>query len=116
MRIGCSGSHQQTRKALILCGKRLTRYVSQLVGIRPGEKIHEEMITPSDSYNTYDLGKYYTILPTVTPWDLEEFKNAHNAKQVPEGFSYNSGDNDEWETLESLRELIVHHVDKTFKV
>ena len=87
-----------------------------VVGIRPGEKIHEEMITPSDSYNTYDLGKYYTILPTVTPWDLEEFKTAHNAKQVPEGFSYNSGDNEEWETVESLRELISKHVNPTFKV
>ena len=87
-----------------------------VVGIRPGEKIHEEMITPSDSYNTYDLGKYYTILPTITPWDLEEFKSAHNAKQVPEGFSYNSGDNEEWETVDSLRELISEHVDSTFKV
>jgi len=87
-----------------------------VVGIRPGEKIHEEMITPSDSYNTYDLGKYYTILPTVTPWDLEEFKSAHNAKQVPEGFSYNSGDNEKWETVDSLRELISEHVDPTFKV
>ena len=87
-----------------------------LVGIRPGEKIHEEMITPSDSYNTYDLGKYYTILPTVTPWDLEEFKTAHNAKQVPEGFSYNSGDNEEWETVDSLRKLIPEYVDPTFKV
>ena len=87
-----------------------------VVGIRPGEKIHEEMITPSDSYNTYDLGKYYTILPTVTPWDLEEFKSIHNAKQVPEGFSYNSGDNEEWDTIESLRELILEHVDPTFKL
>ena len=87
-----------------------------VVGIRPGEKIHEEMITPSDSYNTYDLGKYYTILPTVTPWDLEEFKSVHNAEQVPEGFSYNSGDNEEWETVESLRELISEHVDSTFEV
>lgn len=87
-----------------------------VVGIRPGEKIHEEMITPSDSYNTYDLGKYYTILPTVTPWNLEEFKTAHNAKQVPEGFSYNSGDNEEWETVDSLRVLISEHVDPTFKV
>jgi len=87
-----------------------------VVGIRPGEKIHEEMITPSESYNTYDLGKYYTILPTVTPWDLEEFKSAHNAKQVPEGFSYNSGDNEKWETVDSLRELISEHVDPTFKV
>ena len=87
-----------------------------VVGIRPGEKIHEEMITPSDSYNTYDLGKYYTILPTVTPWDLKEFKTTHNAKQVAEGFSYNSGDNEEWETVDSLRELISEHVDPTFKV
>jgi UDP-N-acetylglucosamine 4,6-dehydratase (inverting) len=87
-----------------------------VIGIRPGEKIHEEMITPSDSYNTYDLGKYYTILPTVTPWDLEEFKNTHNAKQVPEGFSYNSGDNKEWETVDSLRDLISKHVDPTFTV
>ena len=43
------------------------------VGIRPGEKIHEEMITPSDSYNTYDLGKYYTI-STITPWDKRNSK------------------------------------------
>lgn len=86
-----------------------------VVGIRPGEKIHEEMITPSDSYNTYDLGKYYTILPTVTPWDLEKFISTHNAKRVPKGFSYNSGNNQEWETVESLRELIVKHVDPTFK-
>ena len=69
------------------------------------------MITPSDSYNTYDLGKYYTILPTVMPWDIEEFKKAHNAIRVPEGFSYNSGDNKEWETVKSLRDLIKIHVD-----
>ena len=87
-----------------------------VVGIRPGEKIHEEMITSSDSYNTYDLGKYYTILPTVTPWNLEEFKSAHNAQQVPEGFSYNSADNEERETVDSLRKLISEHVDSTFKV
>lgn len=87
-----------------------------IVGIRPGEKIHEEMITPSDSYNTYDLGKYYTILPTETPWDINEFISAHNANQVKEGFCYNSGDNEKWETIESLRTMIVEHVDPTFKV
>ena len=86
------------------------------IGIRPGEKIHEEMITPSDSYNTYDLGKYYTILPTIPPWDLEEFIKAFNARKVPKGFSYNSGTNKEWETITSLRELIRQHVDSTFKV
>jgi len=85
-----------------------------IVGIRPGEKIHEEMITPSDSYNTYDLGKYYVILPTITPWKIENFKEHFKAKAVPEGFSYNSGTNQEWESVDSLRELIVKHVDVNF--
>ena len=87
-----------------------------IIGIRPGEKVHEEMITPSDSYNTYDLGKYYVILPTITPWKIENFMEHFGAKEVPEGFSYNSGTNEEWETIDSLRELISKHVDPTFKV
>lgn len=77
-----------------------------VVGIRPGEKIHEEMITTSDSFYTYDLGKYYAILPSVPRWNLEEFIRHFNAVKVPEGFSYNSGQNSEWETVESLRNLI----------
>jgi UDP-N-acetylglucosamine 4,6-dehydratase (inverting) len=85
------------------------------VGLRPGEKIHEEMITASDSFYTYDLGKYYTILPSETNWSLEDFKEKMNAKKVPEGFSYNSGENTEWETIDSLRNLIIKHVDPTFK-
>ena len=86
------------------------------VGIRPGEKLHEAMITSSDSYNTYDLGKYYTILPTTLNWDLEEFIKTFGAKKVPGGFRYNSGENDEWETVESLRTLIKEHVDSNFSV
>jgi UDP-N-acetylglucosamine 4,6-dehydratase (inverting) len=86
----------------------------KIIGIRPGEKIHEEMITASDSFNTYDLGKYYTILPTVPNWDLEEFKALFKAEKVPVGFSYNSGDNTEWVSAEDLREFIVKHVDPTF--
>lgn len=86
-----------------------------VVGIRPGEKVHEEMITPSDSFYTYDLGKYYTILPATHKWSLEEFKTKFNAKLVEEGFAYNSGDNTEWETVESLRTLIREHVDSTFE-
>lgn len=86
------------------------------VGIRPGEKLHEAMITSSDSYNTYDLGKYYTILPTVLNWDLDEFIKVFGAQKVPEGFRYNSGENDEWETVESLRTLIKEHVDPNFSV
>ncbi|NDI97596.1 UDP-N-acetylglucosamine 4,6-dehydratase (inverting) [Flavobacterium sp. LaA7.5] len=87
-----------------------------VVGIRPGEKVHEEMITPSDSFYTYDLGKYYTILPATHKWKLDDFINTFNAKLVEQGFAYNSGDNDEWETIESLRELIKEHVDSTFEV
>jgi UDP-N-acetylglucosamine 4,6-dehydratase len=90
-------------------------YCKQVViGIRPGEKIHEEMITSSDSYYTYDLGKYYTILPSSPNFDIEEYINFFSAKKVTEGFSYDSGTNTEWETIESLRVMIKNHVDKTF--
>jgi len=87
-----------------------------VVGIRPGEKVHEEMITPSDSFYTYDLGKYFTILPSTHMWKLDDFIDTFNAKKVPEGFSYNSGNNKSWETVESLRELIKEHVDSNFKL
>lgn len=87
-----------------------------IVGIRPGEKIHEEMITESDSFNTYDLGKYYAILPQVTRFKLEDFIEQNNAKPVKQGFRYNSGENTDWETVESLRKLIKEHVDPHFSV
>jgi UDP-N-acetylglucosamine 4,6-dehydratase (inverting) len=87
----------------------------KVVGVRPGEKIHEEMITPSDSFNTYDLGKYYVILPTEPIWDLNEFKKAYNAQLVEQGFSYNSGENTEWETVDSLRSLIKEHLYPNFE-
>ena len=87
-----------------------------IVGIRPGEKIHEEMITSSDSYYTYDLGKYYVIVPATYERNLENFLKEFNAKKVAKGFSYNSGENKEWETVESLRNLIKEHVDSTFEV
>lgn len=87
-----------------------------VIGIRPGEKVHEEMITPSDSFYTYDLGKYYAILPATHGWNLKEFIEKFNAKKAPMGFSYNSGENQEWETVNSLRSLITEHVDSTFEV
>lgn len=86
------------------------------VGIRPGEKIHEEMITSSDSYYTYDLGKYYTILPSMHKWKLDEFIKHFDAKKVAQGFNYNSGDNADWETIDSLRTLIKEHLDPDFSV
>mgnify|MGYP000188325702 FL=1 len=87
----------------------------RVIGIRPGEKIHEEMITSSDSFTTYDLGKYFVILPQVTNWNLNEYVSHFNAKPVPVGFNYTSGNNTEWETVEGLRELIVKNVDPEFK-
>ncbi|PRY85667.1 UDP-N-acetylglucosamine 4,6-dehydratase (inverting) [Mongoliibacter ruber] len=87
-----------------------------VVGIRPGEKVHEEMITASDSYYTYDLGAYYAILPSTHQWKLEDFVKTFNAKKVPKGFQYNSEQNQDWESVESLRELIKEHVDQNFKI
>jgi UDP-N-acetylglucosamine 4,6-dehydratase (inverting) len=86
----------------------------KVVGIRPGEKIHEEMINPTDSFYTYHVGEYYTILPATHKWDLNEFIDHFNATKVPLGFKYNSGENEDWETVESLRELIRLHVDQNF--
>ena len=78
----------------------------KIIGIRPGEKLHEEMITASDSFFTYDLGKYYIIMPSVRRWKLDEYINEFNAKKVKKGFTYNSAENEEWETIPSLKEKI----------
>ena len=88
----------------------------EIVGIRPGEKIHEEMITSSDSFYTYDLGKYYTILPSVPNFNINEYITSFNAQKVTEGFNYDSGSNSDWETIDSLRILIKEHVDSTFEL
>jgi UDP-N-acetylglucosamine 4,6-dehydratase len=85
-----------------------------VVGIRPGEKIHEEMITASDSFTTYDLGKYYVILPQTPVWNPEKYIAEFNAKLVPQGFKYTSDENDQWETVDSLRLMIKEHVDSNF--
>lgn len=87
------------------------------VGIRPGEKLHEEMITSTDSLNTIDLGKYYAILPSVAfNHTREEYLAHHHAKPVAFGFHYSSDNNDEWETVESMRENIKKYCDPNFKV
>jgi UDP-N-acetylglucosamine 4,6-dehydratase (inverting) len=83
---------------------------TKVIGIRPGEKLHEEMITASDSYNTWDLGTYYVILPQKTAFELNEFVEKFQAIKVPVGFEYNSGTNKDWETIKSLQEKIAEHV------
>ncbi len=86
----------------------------RVIGIRPGEKIHEEMITSSDSFFTYDLGRYYAILPQTPAWNVDDFIQSNKAVLVPSGFAYSSGDNSEWETVDTLRELVKTHIDPTF--
>jgi UDP-N-acetylglucosamine 4,6-dehydratase/5-epimerase len=88
----------------------------EVVGVRPGEKIHEEMITSSDSFYTYDLGKYFAIVPQMHNWSLDKFISHFNAVKVPHGFHYNSGENNEWLGVEEIRYLIKRHVDATFEV
>ena len=87
------------------------------VGIRPGEKLHEEMITVTDALDTVDLGRYYVILPSVSfKHTRQEFIEHHHAVPVPEGFHYSSDKNTEWETVESMRENIKKYVDPNFEV
>ena len=87
------------------------------VGIRPGEKLHEEMITVTDALNTIDLGQYYAILPAVSfKHSREDYLQHRQAIPVPEGFHYSSDQNEEWETVETLRAKIKQYVDPNFEV
>ena len=87
------------------------------VGIRPGEKLHEEMITPTDALNTIDIGRYYAILPSVSfKHKREDYIAHHNGSPVPDGFHYSSDNNEDWETVETMREKIKEFVDPNFVV
>jgi len=86
-----------------------------ITGIRPGEKIHEEMITASDSFSTIDLGDYYAILPSDGRVQQLYLEAGITPNPVPEGFAYNSGSNPEFLTVEQLRALIREHVDPAFQ-
>ena len=85
-----------------------------IAGIRPGEKIHEEMITASDSFTTVDLGPYYAILPSDGRLAAEYKRSGITFSPVEEGFAYNSGSNPKFLTVQQIRELILEHVDSGF--
>ncbi|MDD2914474.1 MAG: UDP-N-acetylglucosamine 4,6-dehydratase (inverting) [Gallionella sp.] len=85
----------------------------QVVGVRPGEKIHEEMVTSSDSLNTVDMGSYYAILPFGGDYSIADYCAKTGAKLVEPGFCYNSGSNHRFLTVEELRGLIQAEVDST---
>ncbi len=86
-----------------------------IIGIRPGEKIHEEMITTSDSPNTLDLGTYYTILPSAGQHSPDKYIELRGGTKLPPGFNYNSGSNEHFLTIEELRCLIKEHVDPSHR-
>lgn len=95
-------SYRITDVAKAVCSK----CEHEVVGIRPGEKLHEEMITPSDSYHTVDLGNYYAIFPEHATDLLKEFAERHQGRIVPPGFAYRSDTNPEFLSEKQLRELI----------
>ena len=83
----------------------------QIVGIRPGEKLHEQMISQEDSYYTYEYDGYYKIMPVFQEW--AGYKNRiKGGKKVEEGFSYTSDNNSEWMSIEMLQEWIEKNRDK----
>jgi UDP-N-acetylglucosamine 4,6-dehydratase len=82
-----------------------------VVGIRPGEKLHEEMITASDSPNTVDLGPYFAILPSGAEFTIDDYCARTGARRVAPGFSYDSGNNTDFLSVPQLRDLISEHVD-----
>jgi UDP-N-acetylglucosamine 4,6-dehydratase (inverting) len=84
------------------------------IGIRPGEKLHEEMITTTDAINTIEFNDYFVILPSTPLWDINKFKKESNGKEgrfCEFGFSYNSGGNDKFLTTDELKDLIIKNVD-----
>ncbi|MEC9282562.1 MAG: UDP-N-acetylglucosamine 4,6-dehydratase (inverting) [Bdellovibrionota bacterium] len=86
------------------------------IGIRPGEKLHEEMITETDSLNTLDCGKYYVILPSMPIWNLDDYKKRFSASFVEHGFKYSSDRNAQWLDVQELRDLVKEYVDPSFQV
>ncbi|GAB3972299.1 UDP-N-acetylglucosamine 4,6-dehydratase (inverting) [Spirosoma terrae] len=88
----------------------------RIVGVRPGEKLHEEMITETDSLNTVETDRYYVITPSTPTWSIDDYMKAFNGRAVDMGFKYNSGTNTEWLNVEQLRDQIRQHVDADFQV
>jgi len=81
----------------------------EIIGIRPGEKLHEEMITATDAINTVEFDDYYVILPSIPIWDVEKFRktcNTTEGKMCEYGFSYNSGSNPLFLSVDELKILI----------
>ncbi len=77
----------------------------EVVGIRPGEKLHEQMIGAEDAYYTYEYPEHYKILPAINSWD-KDANRIKDGKKVPEGFVYASDNNGEWMSDSELKAWI----------
>ena len=86
----------------------------EIVGVRVGEKLHEEMITRSDSPNTLDIGDYYAILGSGSQNQRENYLQRKNAKVVNTNFAYDSGTNEDFLSVDQIRALIKRHIDPEF--
>jgi UDP-N-acetylglucosamine 4,6-dehydratase (inverting) len=86
----------------------------EIVGVRPGEKLHEEMVTSSDSPNTLDLGEYFAILGSNAQRQREAYTQAMKAVGVKDGFSYDSGTNTDFLSVQDIRTLIKRHINPEF--
>jgi len=87
----------------------------EVVGIRPGEKLHEEMITEADSFSTIEFDKYFVITPSTEQWDVDEYAETNGGTRCKLGFRYNSGTNTEWLSVDQIQQLIREHCDPAFE-
>lgn len=83
----------------------------EIVGIRPGEKLHEQMIGAEDAHYTFEYPEHFKILPAIHSWH-EDFKRIKDGTKVSEGFTYASDTNAEWMSVEELQSWIVQNRDK----
>ncbi|MCH2109986.1 MAG: polysaccharide biosynthesis protein, partial [Polyangiaceae bacterium] len=86
-----------------------------ITGIRPGEKLHEEMITASDSYRASEFEKHFVVFPSTDLFDIQAYTHDRGGKACTPGFSYESGTNHDWLSVAMLRQLIRQHVDPGFQ-
>ena len=87
----------------------------EIIGIRPGEKLHEQMISIEDSHSTYEYSDYFKILPQINDGSIDIKKFIKKGEKVPEGFIYNSDNNSDWMTKDDLRDWIDANKDKLNK-
>lgn len=80
----------------------------ETIGIRPGEKLHEDLITPSDALNTLEFAHHYVIGPTLPLWDTDKYLAHFHGQRVDTDFSYHSNRPADWLTVEQLRQLLTH--------